>query len=74
MVAVQDHMPVSGKLKKYDVITKIDDKDIDSSSDLQSVLYGHEIGDTIKITFYRGKTKQTVNVTLSKSTKDLDNN
>lgn len=74
VVAVQDHMPVSGKLKKYDVITKIDDKDVDSSSDLQSVLYGHEIGDTIKITFYRGKTKQTVNVTLSKSTKDLDNN
>lgn len=71
---VQNNMPVSGKLKKYDVITKIDDQTVNSRSDLQSVLYGHEIGNTIKITYYRGKVKQTVEVKLSKSTKDLNTN
>lgn len=74
VASVQDNMPVSGKLKKYDVITKIDDQTVNSISDLQSVLYGHEIGDDIKITYYRGKTKQTVDIKLSKSTKDLNTN
>ncbi len=43
-------MPAEGKLK-YDVITKVDDKEISSTSDLQSALYKHSIGDNIKITF-----------------------
>lgn len=72
VASVQEDMPASNKLKQYDVITKIDDKDITSSSDLQSILYGHEIGDTIKVTYYRGKDKQTTDIKLTKSTQDLD--
>ncbi|MGV3060437.1 S1C family serine protease [Streptococcus hyovaginalis] len=72
VASVQEGMPASNKLKQYDVITKIDDKDITSSSDLQSILYGHEIGDTIKVTYYRGKDKQTTDIKLTKSTQDLD--
>nr|WP_170237158.1 trypsin-like peptidase domain-containing protein [Streptococcus hyovaginalis] len=72
VVSVQEGMPASNKLKQYDVITKIDDKDITSSSDLQSILYDHEIGDTIKVTYYRGKDKQTTDIKLTKSTQDLD--
>lgn len=74
VASVQDNMPASGKLKRYDVITKIDDKEVTSTSDLQSILYGHEIGDTIKVTYYRGKDKQTTTIKLSKSTKYLENN
>ncbi|MFU2163397.1 S1C family serine protease [Streptococcus pluranimalium] len=73
VASVQNEMPAVGKLKQYDVITAIDNKDITSASDLQSVLYGHQIGDTIKITYYRGKDKETVDVTLSKSTQGLEN-
>ncbi|MXQ49402.1 PDZ domain-containing protein [Streptococcus pneumoniae] len=74
VATVQDKMPASGKLKQYDVITEIDGEEITSTSDLQSILYGHEIGDTIKITYYRGKDKQTTDIKLSKSTQDLENN
>lgn len=74
VASVQDNMPASGKLKRYDVITKIDDKEVTSTSHLQSILYGHEIGDTIKVTYYRGKDKQTTTIKLSKSTKYLENN
>ena len=51
--SAQSGMPAAGKLQKYDVITKIDGKDISSANDLQSALYKHSIGDDIKITFYR---------------------
>lgn len=55
---VQDGMPASGHLQRLDIITKIDDTDIESTADLQSVLYSHQIGDEITITFYRdGKQK-----------------
>jgi len=50
---VQDGMPASGHLQRLDIITKIDDTDIESTADLQSVLYSHQIGDEITITFYR---------------------
>ena len=42
-------MPASDKLQRYDVITKIDDTDIESTADLQSALYSHQIGDKIKV-------------------------
>ncbi|RSK07513.1 Serine protease Do-like HtrA [Streptococcus oralis] len=70
--SVQNNMPASGHLEKYDVITKVDDKDISSSTDLQSALYNHSIGDTIKITYYRNGKEETTTVKLDKSTSDLE--
>ena len=70
--SVQSNMPASGYLEKYDVITKVDDKDISSSTDLQSALYNHSIGDTIKITYYRNGKEETTTVKLDKSTSDLE--
>ena len=70
--SVQSNMPASGHLDKYDVITKVDDKDISSSTDLQSALYNHSIGDTIKITYYRNGKEETTTVKLDKSTSDLE--
>ena len=72
--SAQSGMPAAGKLQKYDVITKIDGKDISSANDLQSALYKHSIGDDIKITFYRNGKETTTTIKLTKSTKDLDSN
>ena len=68
---VIDGMPTQGKLEKYDVITEIDGKEVTSSSDLQSILYGHSVNDSIKVTFYRGTEKKTTTIELTKTTKDL---
>ena len=66
-----ENMPASDKLQRYDVITKIDDTDIESTADLQSALYSHQINDTIKVTFYRDEKQQTTSIKLTKSTEDL---
>ena len=66
-----ENMPASDKLQRYDVITKIDDTDIESTADLQSGLYSHQINDTIKVTFYRDGKQQTTSIKLTKSTEDL---
>ena len=66
-----ENMPASDKLQRYDVITKIDDTDIESTADLQSALYSHQLNDTIKVTFYRDGKQQTTSIKLTKSTEDL---
>lgn len=68
-----ENMPASDKLQRYDVITKIDDTDIESTADLQSALYSHQINDTIKVTFYRDGKQQTTSIKLTKSTEDMSN-
>ena len=70
--SVQSNMPANGHLQKYDVITKVDDKEIASSTDLQHALYTHAIGDTIKVTYYRNGKEETTTVKLDKSTSDLE--
>ena len=68
-----ENMPASDKLQRYDVITNIDDTDIESTADLQSALYSHQVNDTIKVTFYRDGKQQTTSIKLTKSTEDLSN-
>lgn len=72
--SVQQGMPADGKLQKNDVITKVDNTDVESTSDLQSALYKHSIGDEVKITYYRDGKSQTVKIKLTKSTKELSSN
>lgn len=52
-------------LEQYDVITKIDDTEVSSGVELQSVLYGKKVGDTVKITYYRGEEEKTVDIKLT---------
>lgn len=52
-------------LKQYDVITKVDDKEITSTTDLQSVLYTKNVGDSITVTYYRGDKEETAKVELT---------
>ena len=70
--SVQSNMPANGHLQKYDVITKVDDKEIASSTDLQHALYNHAIGDTIKITYYRNGKEVTTSIKLDKNSGDLE--
>ena len=70
--SVQSNMPANGHLQKYDVITKVDDKEIASSTDLQHSLYTHAIGDTIKVTYYRNGKEETTSIKLDKNSGDLE--
>src|SRR5690625_1922506 len=52
-------------LKRLDVITHLDDQEILSTIDLRKVLYQEkEVGDEVKVTFYREGKQQEVTVTL----------
>lgn len=70
--SVQKNMPANGHLQQYDVITRIDDKAISSTTELQSALYSHSIGDSMTVTYYRNGKEETTTIKLDKSTSDLD--
>ena len=70
--SVQTSMPANGHLQKYDVITKVDDKAISSTTELQSALYSHSIGDEMTVTYYRNGKEETTKIKLDKSTSDLN--
>ena len=70
--SVQGNMPANGHLQQYDVITKVDDKEISSATDLQSALYSHSIGDSMTITYYRNGKEETTTIKLDKSTNELE--
>lgn len=58
-------------LKKYDVITAINGTAIGNMADLHTELYKHSVGDTVKVTYYRGSSKKTVSIKLSQTTSQL---
>ena len=70
--SVQTSMPANGHLQQYNVITKVDDKAISSTTELQSALYSHSIGDSMTITYYRNGKEETTTIKLDKSTSDLN--
>ncbi|MDR2976114.1 MAG: trypsin-like peptidase domain-containing protein [Streptococcaceae bacterium] len=75
IVKVTDGMPASNAgLKVSDVVTKIDDTPITTGTDLQTALYKYNVGDTIKLTVYRGSEEKTISVKLDKTTSDLSSN
>jgi len=51
-------------LKKFDVITKLNDVVVSDSSDLRNALYQFNVGDTITVTYYRDGKEQTVKIKL----------
>ena len=69
--SVQTGMPAQGKLEQYDVITKIGDKEILSTGDLQTALYQHSLGDEIEVTVLRNGKEVKVKLQLTKSTQEL---
>ncbi|MTB63413.1 PDZ domain-containing protein [Streptococcus sp. zg-86] len=73
VVSTQQGLPADGQLKQYDVITKIDGEKVETTSDLQSALYKHTVGDTISITYSRNGKEKTIDIKLTHSTEDLSN-
>ena len=71
--SVENDMPASKYLRRLDIITKIDDTTIESTADLQSALYSHQIGDKIKVILYRDGKQKTATIELTKSTENLGN-
>ncbi|MDD2490062.1 MAG: trypsin-like peptidase domain-containing protein [Bacilli bacterium] len=63
---VKDSAADKAKLKKGDVIIKMDDKMINNKAELRYQLYNCDVGDKIKVTYYRDKKINTVQVTLDK--------
>ena len=54
-----------------DVITKIDDKAISSTTELQSALYSHSIGDEMTVTYYRNGKEETTTLVLINQLKNI---
>ena len=52
--------------KKGDIIVKVNDSSVGSVAEFRYELYKYEVGDKIKLTFYRDGKIQTLNVTLGK--------
>ena len=52
-------------LKQYDVITEIDGKKVNDGTELRAALYKKHVGDSIKVTYYRGNDKKTTTVHLT---------
>lgn len=64
---VKDSVSEKAGLKKGDVITKIDDDKVTNTAYLKYLLYQHNIGDKIKITYIRDNKEKTTQVTLSQA-------
>lgn len=52
-------------LKQYDVITEIDGEKVNDGTELRAALYKKHVGDSIKVTYYRGNDKKTTTVHLT---------
>jgi serine protease Do len=72
---LQKNFPAANAgLKKYDVITKIGDTKISTSTELQSALYKYTIGEDMTITYYREGKEKTATVKLNESSSSLNFN
>lgn len=68
VVSVEKGTPAEkGGLKKGDIIVKINDTKTGSLAEFRYELYKYNVGENIKLTFYRDGKLQDVNVTLGKS-------
>jgi S1-C subfamily serine protease len=50
-----------------DLIVAIDGEKISDQEDLAQAMNNHRAGDTVRVTFYRGKQKMQLNVTLGEA-------
>jgi S1-C subfamily serine protease len=50
-----------------DLIVAIDSQQVTSTQDISDIMNRHQAGDTVSVTFYRGRRKMTVSVTLGEA-------
>ena len=55
------------KLKKGDIIVKLDDTKVTGLADFRYELYKHKVGEKVKVTYYRDGKQQTIDITLGKN-------
>ena len=66
VVSVNEGSPAEAAgMKQMDIITAIDGQQVTSFSSLQSVLYSHDVGDTVTITVLRSGETLDLQVTLA---------
>lgn len=65
IISVEDGSPAYGKLQEGDIITKINNTNINNVAYLRYELYKHKVGDSIDITFVRNGKEQKTTVKLS---------
>ena len=53
-------------LKEGDIITKIDDTELNTMNDLRKYIYTKKPGDTVALSVTRGKVNKTFNINLGK--------
>ena len=75
---VKDGAAMMAGIKKEDIITRIDNHEIESSAQLKEILSGHSPGDKINIIYFRNGIPSRINVILKakeeKQTAILSNN
>ncbi|MCR4393991.1 MAG: PDZ domain-containing protein, partial [Dehalococcoidales bacterium] len=54
-------------LRQYDVITKIDGKEVATIDDLVKTIRSYKVGQTVEITYWRGNKEYTAKVTLGQA-------
>ena len=59
-------------IRHGDILTKLGDKDIPSYSELQSVMSGYNVGDTVTVTYVRGDSTQTASIGLQEAPAEAD--
>ena len=68
LMGVEDGYPAANAgLKKGDIITKVNDEDVTTSSGFKYELYKHTIGEEIEITYYRDGKENKAKIKLDKS-------
>lgn len=65
LATVENSGAANAGIQKGDVIIKINDDKVISTAYLKYVLYKHDIGETIKVTYIRGKDTKITEVTLT---------
>lgn len=54
-------------IRQYDVITKIDGKDVSSRDDLIKLIRNYQVGQTVEVTYWRNNTESKTSVILSEA-------
>jgi serine protease Do len=54
-------------IRQYDVITKIDSKDVSSRDDLIKLIRNYQVGQSVEVTYWRNNTETTTSVVLSEA-------
>ncbi|MFT8323978.1 MAG: trypsin-like peptidase domain-containing protein [Oenococcus sicerae] len=56
-------------MKKYDVIVAVNGNKVSDLADMRDIIYKFSIGDSVKITYYRGSSEKIATVKMSESLK-----